>query len=237
MKSELTMQMQEWIDKEADDFEPELAAARKKSLHKLPLYMGISIAGLCVLGFVAGVGLAGVLRLHLPLGVGIALFIALFTFWQQNSIINKKTVIKSYRKGAIDMFKTMPEEEQALFCAQMSQRHCGESIYQEKQLPFPTKVIIGPDYWVYRNAATSFFVKSSHIARAYLRQTNARVTYEKASSNVKKNVAIGVELVVEYREGSGASKSSEIAMYFDDNGQAAPVLSLIQKHCPHIVIK
>lgn len=237
MKSELTMQMQEWIDREADGFEPELAVARKKSLKKLPLYMGISIAGLCVFGFAVGAGVSGVLRLHLPIGVGIAAFIALFTLWQQNSIINKKAVIKAYQKGAMDMFKTIPVEEQTLFCAQMSQKHYSESVYQESQTPFPTKVIIGPEYWVYRNAVTSFFVKSSHIARAYLRQTNARVTYEKASSNVKKNVAIGVELVVEYREGSEASKSSEIAMYFDNNGQAAPVLSLIQKHCPHIVIK
>lgn len=46
-----------------------------------------------------------------------------------------------------------------------------------------------------------------------------------------------MDLVVEYREDSGASKGPETVMFFDNSEQATPVLALIRKHCPHIDMK
>lgn len=104
---------------------------------------------MCILGFAVGYDVQYVMRVHLPISVGIAIFIALYIFWQKNSMINKKTVVKAYQKGAVHMTK----EEQGLFCAQMSQGNYGESIYQQSINAFPTKVIIEPEYWVCRNGS------------------------------------------------------------------------------------
>jgi len=171
-----------------------------------------------------------VLRLHLPIGAGIAVFCALYTLWQKNSVINKKAVVKAYLNGAKEVFKDLPESEQGVFLAQMKERRYDEYAYQEKTLMFMSKVIIGPDYWVYLNPVSSFWVKSGDVTKAYWRDQRSST----ATTLWGKREAFGMELIVEHAEGSVVSRKSESAMQFDNKKQAAPVVELIKKHCPHI---
>jgi len=237
MDKELTLQMQEWIEKEAVNSEKMLASARKKNMQKLPVWMAVCIVGMIALGFVAGMGVQGVLKLHLPIGIGLALFSALFTVWQQKSILNKKIIIKAYIKGAASEFANSPEQNQSLFCHQMSDGRYEEVEYSQSQIPFPSKVIVGSDYWVYRNHVMSVFVKVSDVSEIHLAKTKVRMSYDKGNTQVKKNAAVGVELVVDYKENSSPKKISPCSvMFFDNNEQASQVLALIKKHCPQIGI-
>lgn len=237
MQKKLSLQMQEWIEKDAADSETTLADARKKNMAKVPLWVGISIVGMSALGLAVGAGVQGVLKLHLPIGIGIAVFMALYTFWQQSGIVNTKRLIKAYQRGVNFAFNGRPEEDQSLFCNQMMSHNYDQTEYWEKQLPFPSKVIIGPDFWVYRNHFTSTFVKVADVSKVHLAKTSVKVSYNTNSSHVKQKICVGMELVVEYIEDSVMRKiSPHSAMYFNDHEQASQVIALIQKHCPQIDI-
>lgn len=238
MKSKLTVQMQEWIKNEAANSENMLAAARKKNMKKLPVWMALCVAGMVALGLFAYRGdVQVVLKVHLPIGIGIALFVALFTIWQQKCILNKKMLIKAYEKGATAAFNDRQEQDQVLFCHQMGQKDCEEVEFWEKQISFPSKVIIGTDYWVYRSNVTANFVKVSDVLGAHLANSKARISYKIGNTKVKQNVIVGVELIVDYKKDSGVKSTSDSVIYFDNKKQALPVIELIKKYCPQVMVE
>lgn len=79
---------------------------------------------------------------------------------------------------------------------------------------------------MYHDHARSIFVKAADISRAYFATSNAKVSYDSGSSHVKRNIAIGTELVVEYKDDSNYKKlSPHSVMYFNDRAQASQAIA------------
>lgn len=232
MKQELSLQMQEWIEKDASASEAMLSSARKRNMKTAPLWLVGSTVVMVAIGLICGYDIVTVLKRHFLIGFVFGALIALYVIWQQSSLVNKKTIIKAYTKGAQKHFKNYPQDEQTVFLRQMQENRFDTVEYQESQVPFLSKVMIGDAYWVYRNATHAEFVRVADIASVQRATSHARVSYEKSSSTVKKNVAIGIELVISLSDAKSTSR-----FFFEDNQQLSQVTALIQKHCPQITIE
>ncbi len=237
-KKELTLEMQEWIEKEAANFEPTLAEAKKKNMKKLPLWMMISVAAMVALGFAVGGSVEDVMKLHLPIGVGIAVFIAL-TKLLMNSSLSKKTIVKLYTKGAQSDFKKDDGQNQSLLCAQMNSGNYEEFEYKEKQSAYPSKMFIGPDYWVHLNRFPAKYIKASDVSRVCFSGVNTTISYQTSSSNVKQSVQTGFELVAELKADTNDKKQkikTKTVLFCDKIEDVSPVFDMIRKYCPDVIV-
>lgn len=234
MKTELTELLQEWIQKEAESSEDALAHGRRSVEKKIPLYMGGSVGVMLLIGILVGAG-SKIFVIHLPIGLAFGLFCVLFLKLQQKSLTNPQVLVKVYQRGAQEHFKMRPESDQMLFLNQMSARRYDTCEYLEKMMEVPSKVIVGPDYIVYRNGGASNFLKVSETQKLVFATTTASTSYQTSGSKVHKTIATGVEIRAVYDASSPRkSLSPEAVMYFNNLEQAAETVALIKKHCPEI---
>lgn len=226
----MTPRIQEWIDREAENTKVLLRGVKRKRLIKTPLYMLIAFAAMVALGFAVG-GLAAVLNTHLYVGLGVAAFVGLCSFVTAG-VISPKTVKKAYEKAAKSSFHT-PEDE-SVFCNQMSTGDYGEVVFSEKTLPFPSKVIIGPQYWVYRNTVNGSFIKVADIESARVAQRRIHVQEGRAVSDT----VSGVCIIVNYRKDLNLKLLDSVDGLDFDNGESLKTaLRLIEQYCPQITVE
>lgn len=67
--------VQEWLENELRDFESVWKSFKSRQQKRHRIWMAAAVAGLVVLGFVAGYSWTYVLRVHLRIGIGLAAFI------------------------------------------------------------------------------------------------------------------------------------------------------------------
>ena len=218
-------QLQEWIEKDAQQAQERLSSLRKKKLAKTPLGMLACVAALVALGFVVGADVATILRLHLLLGLGIALVYGVTAYLTSGSLA-PKTIVKAYARGAKQI--RTPEDER-LFLNQMSEGRCDVMEYLEDG--FPSKVIIGPDYWVYRGVARSDFIKVADIESCTVVTDSATIH----AGEKRRRVAIGRSIVVRYKKELNLGALSSIAsLSFNNDNEVTQAFALIEKHCPQL---
>ncbi len=221
-----------WLEEEMKEFEEVLQTFKKKQKNKAPLWMAAFLIGMVAIGFIAGYDIAYIMRVHFPIGCGIALFAGL-CFWLPSRISNMKAVRKAYEKAMQDFFQT--EEDRELFVKQMeSGNYRKANFYNVSQETYPGRFIAGPDYWMYFNGACRF-VRTGDIKSLSRQNESTRVTYDAGGGRRGKNIAIGVSLVIRYKEGSVSAKAhrdAEESLFFSKSEQYQEAMELIKDRCP-----
>lgn len=231
-RKNMDAKLESWLEEEMKEFSEVLQTFKKKQKNKAPIWMAASLAGMVALGFIVGYDISYVMRVHFPIGCGIALFAGL-CFWLPSKISNIKGVRKAYEKGMQDFFQT--EEDRELFVRQMESGNYGKvNFYNVSEETYPGRFIAGPDYWMYYNRACRF-VRTDDILSLSRQNESTRVTYDTGGGRRGKNIAIGVSLVVKYKEGSASAKANrdaEESFFFSKSEQYQEVMELIKAHCP-----
>ena len=221
-----------WLDEEMKEFSGVLQSFKKKQKNKAPLWMAVCLIGMVALGFVAGYDLAYVMRVHFPIGCGIALLAGL-CFWLPSKISNVKAVRKGYEKAMEDFFQN--QEDQELFVRQMESGNCDKVNFYNISETYPSRFIAGPDYWVYFNGRFCGFVRTEDILSIRRQDETTRVSYNAGGYRGGKNIAIGVSLVITYKQNSvsaNKNKNTEEQLFFSKGEQYQEALELIKRRCP-----
>lgn len=227
----MNTQLETWLDGEMKDFSSMLQTFKKKQKSKAPLWMAGCLIGMVALGFIAGYDLAYVMRVHFPIGCGIALLAGL-CFWLPSKISNVKTVRKAYEKAMQDFFQN--QEEQELFIRQMETGNYDKVNFYNVSETYPSRLIVGPDYWIYFNGACRL-VRTADIQSIRRQSETTRISYNAGGSRMRQNVAVGVSLVILYKENSASAtrnKGTEESLFFQKSEQYQEALELIKRQCP-----
>lgn len=221
-----------WLDEEMREFSEVLQAFKKKQKNKAPLWMAAFLIGMVALGFIVGYDAAYVMRVHFPIGCGIALFAGL-CFWLPSKISNVKTVRKAYEKAMQDFFQT--EEDRERFARQMESGDYGKvNFYNVSEETYPGRFIAGPDYWMYFSRFCRF-IRTEDIQSLSRQNESTRVSYNTGAGRVGKNIAVGVSLIIKYKEGSVSAKANrdaEESLFFSKSEQYQEAMELIKARCP-----
>ncbi len=220
-----------WLEEEMKEFSDVLQTFKKKQKNKAPIWMAGCLIGMVALGFVAGYEPAYIMRVHFPIGCGIALLAGL-CFWLPAKISNIKAVRKAYEKAIQSFFQT--QEEQELFVRQMESGNYGKVNFYNVSETYPSRFIAGPEYWMYFNGVCSF-VRTADILSIRRQNETTRVSYNAGGGRRGKNVAIGVSLVITYKENSDSAKrnkNTEESLFFQKGEQFQEALELIKRQCP-----
>lgn len=222
-----------WLDGELREFSVVFKKFKRKLKKWVPLWMALSVVGMSALGFLVGYDFSYVLRVHFLIGCAIALFIAL-CFWIQGCTTSLQKARKGYEKGIDAFFRT--EEDRAAFCRQMESGNYGKLEFLNTATDrYPCRLLIGPDYWMYfRNGGCQFF-RTADIQNISGRKDTARVSYNVGNARVRQNMAVGMSLVLTYRDGSPSAKEGkekEGCLSLENQGQFDAVMSLIRQYCP-----
>lgn len=222
-----------WLDEEMKEFSDVLQTFKKKQKNKAPLWMAVCLIGMVALGFAVGYDLAYVMRVHFPIGCVIALFAGL-CFWLPSKISNIKAVRKGYEKAMEDFFQT--QEDQDLFVKQMESGNYDKVSFYNISETYPSRFIAGPDYWMYFNGRLlCCFVRTADILGISRQDETTRVSYNAGGARRGKNIAIGVSLVITYKDNSVSAKrnkDAEESLFFPKSEQYQEVLELIRRQCP-----
>lgn len=232
-------QLKVWLDGELKEYEGLFREFRRKVKKNVPLWMALSVVLLVAFGVLGGgidnlsETLPNILKINLPIGCGIAVFIWL-CFWIQGKSTSMKKVQDAYEKG-IDRF-LKKEADQEIFCKQMNEGNYGTVHFlNTKTESYPTRFIAGPDYWMHSSGNSCRFIKTEDIEKIYGTEENSRVSYNVGNSRVSQNVAVGVTLVIVYKEGSPSAKDRgdrEERIFFQSGNQFQQALDMIAEHCP-----
>ena len=232
-------QLKTWLDGELKEYEALFQEFRRKVKKNVPLWMALSVVLLVSFGVLGGgidnlsETLPNILKINLPVGCGIAAFIWL-CFWIQGKSASMKKVQDAYEKG-IDQFLKR-ETDQELFCKQMKEGNYGTvNFLNTKTESYPTRFIAGPDYWVHFSSGFCRFIRTEDIEKIYGTEETSRVSYNAGNKRVSQNVAVGVSLVIVYRDGSLSAKDigeREERIFFQSGNQFRQALDMIAAHCP-----
>lgn len=218
--------LKQWLNWEMRDYEQVLKGFNGRLMKKVPLWMALCIGGMTALGFGVGYDWTYVLRVHLPIGAGLAAFVWL-CFWLQTRSVSVKKVRAQYEQclGALS------PSDQAAFAMQTSQ--CGKvDFLNQASDKYPARLMVGPDYWLYFRGGCRVF-RVADIQRLYARQETTRVGYNLGDTHVRQNLGVGVSLVAEFREGTGAgAQSREDKIYLENSKQLEQAEDLIRRYCP-----
>lgn len=226
----MNAKLETWLDEEMKEFSGVLQTFKKKQKNKAPLWMAGCLIGMVALGFVAGYNLAYVMRVHFPIGCVIALFAGL-CFWLPAKISNVKAVRKGYEKAMEDFFQS--QEDQDLFVRQMESGNYDKVNFNNISETYPSRFIAGPDYWMYFNGRFCCFVRTEDILSIRRQDETTRVSYNTGRSG--KNIAIGVSLVITYKQNSvsaNKNRDAEESLFFQKGEQYQQALELIKRRCP-----
>lgn len=225
-------QLEAWLEEEMKEFSEVLQTFKKKQKNKAPLWMAAFLIGMVALGFIVGYDAAYVMRVHFPIGCGIALFAGL-CFWLPSKISNIKAVRKAYEKAIQDFFQA--EEDRELFIRQMESGNYGKvNFYNVSEETYPGRFIAGPDYWMFYNRFCRF-IRTCDIKSLSRQNESTRVSFDAGGRRMGKNIAVGVSLVIKYKEGSASAKANrdgEESLFFPKSEQYQEAMELIKSKCP-----
>lgn len=225
--------LEAWLEEEMKEFNGVLQSFKKKQKGKAPLWMAGCLIGMVALGFGVGYDFAYVMRVHFPIGCVLALGAGL-CFWLPSKISNIKAVREAYVKAMQEFFQS--SEEQDLFVRQMESGSCNKANFCNISETYPSRFIAGPDFWVYFNGRFCHFVRTEDILRVRRETETTRVSYSTGGGGSRsRNVAIGVSLVIAYKENSVSSKKNkgnEDTLFFHKSEQYQEAWELVKRHCP-----
>lgn len=225
-------QLDAWLKEEMEAFSGVLSQFQKKQRKKAPLWMAGSVLVLVAIGFLAGYDVGYILKVHLPIGCGIALFAGL-CFWIPSKVSNIKKVQKAYEAAMTDFFQT--DEEKERFVQQMQAgQYDAVNFLNVNQESYPSRLLVGPEYWVYFSRFCQI-IRTSDIESICGKEETTRVSYTAGNTRVRQKLAVGVSLVLTYREGSDSAlqhKDGTQSLFFQKSEQYKQALDLIRKQCP-----
>ncbi|MFV0363427.1 MAG: hypothetical protein ACK5LL_10140 [Suipraeoptans sp.] len=227
----LDIKVNKWIKKEACASEKMLRTVRKRNNRRTCSVILLIFAIFIVLGIAAGVYQNVFIFIYFTVSLITLISIVTFLHYRENRSICIDSIEKAYRSGAMREFETDSVKKIKLFCNQMDQGRYKSFEYEQNQLPFLAKVIIGPDYMVYRNHVTSTFTRCAIISTIYMSDYDAKVSYIKSGQRLRKEIIAGTELIIKNKNNKNIGK-----MYFDNKTQAKSVIALLNKYCPHVEV-
>lgn len=220
-----------WLDWEMKDFSEAFKEFNSKLNKKMPIWMAVSIIGMIVLGFCVGADVLTILKIHFPIGCAFALLIWL-SYLLQGKTTSVKKVRDSYEKTMTEFFKS--DDDTNAFLRQMDMRSYGKLNFLNVVFDkYPCRFIAGNDYWIFFKDLGCRFIRVDDIESIHAKEEKTRVRYSTSTTHVKQNVAVGVSLVIKYKENSvSASELQEEKLFFDNGEQYSQAIELIKKYCP-----
>lgn len=223
--------MKLWLDWEMKDFSGVFQEFNKKLMKNVPLWMALSVIAMVGLGFLTGGAAANVFMIHFPIGCGIALIIW-FCFWQQARSVSMDKVRAAYEKAMEEFFQS--GEEKKAFTRQMDTNNYGRiNLMNTVSNKYPSRFIAGESYWVMFRDLNCSFVRTADIGNVSGREEQTSVRYNTGSNHVRQGVAVGMSLVIRYKDdaASALGKKEEI-FYMENREQYEQVIAMIKKYCP-----
>lgn len=219
-----------WLEQELKEYASVLREFQQKVTRMMYLWMLLSVAGMTALGFFVGGSPAQVFSLHFPVGCVIALVIWV-CFWFQNKVSSMKKVRASYEKAIAGFFRT--EEDKSAFLRQMENNDYGKIDFMNTVTDkYPCRFIVGPDYFMFSRDLACLFIRAADIKSISAEVQNSRVRYRIGDTRVMQNLAMGVSLILEYKEDSASAKERLTdSLYLENDRQYTEAAELIQKYC------
>lgn len=215
--------MQEWLDRELQNFEPIWKSFRGKQRRMYYLWMAVAVAGMVALGFGVGYDWTYVLRVHLPIGVGIAVFI-----WLCVLLTSRANTMKNARKQFEKALSALSSSEQESFVRQDFGR---TDFLNTMEDSFPARLLIGPDFWLYFRGVCHIY-RVADIETLTVREEKTQLHYKIGSTRVRQKVGVGISLAVNYREDTCSAKERSDRLYLTSWKQFQTAKELIDRHCP-----
>lgn len=220
-----------WLEQELGEYSKAMKEFNRKLTRMMYLAMAGSVVGLTALGFYVGGDAATVFTLHFPIGCGIALIIWL-CFYIQVKVTSGKKVRAAYEKAIGQAFHS--QEDENIFIHQMENHDYGTVNFMNTVVDkYPCRFLAGPDYLMYFRDLNCFFIRTADIRSTYAQEEKTRLRYHMGDYHIMQNVAMGISLMIDYKEGSVSAKERNSDNIYLENGrQLTQVLDLIRKHCP-----
>lgn len=215
--------LQEWLDKEMQNFEPVWKSFRSRQRKMYYIWMAAAVAGLVVLGFVAGYNATYVLRVHLLIGAGLAAFIYLCVL-----ITGRTGTMKNAQKNFEDALSSLSPSEQESFARQDFGR---ADFFNTVDDAFPARLLAGPDFWLYFRDGCQIF-RVADMEKLEAREEKIQLRYKTGSTRVRQKAVAGISLAVSYREDSDSDKERPDSLFLASWEQFQTAKDLINQHCP-----
>lgn len=215
----------EWLEGELRDFEPVWKSFRRKQQRMYYVWMAAAVAGMIVLGFVAGYDWTYVARVHLPIGVGIAVFI-----WLCVLLTSRASTMKAVRKSFEKALSALSPSDQEAFVRQEFGRADMLNTFEDS---FPARLLVGPDFWLYFRGVCQIY-RVADMEALRVQEEKTQLHYKIGNTRVRQRVGAGVSLVVDYREGSGSARQGPDSLYLANWDQLQTAKNLIVRYCPKV---
>lgn len=224
----MTVQLAKWIRNDAAASRDMLRRCRRRNFRRAPMWAAGIIAGSAVLGFLTEGGSSPALySVYLPVGCAVAL-LYLGAAALRLTLLSQRAVRKAYTRGAVRCFRS--EQEESIFCRQMEEGRFSTLEFQEKKFSFASKVLIGPDYWVYRGHFNSAFIKVADAEEVSVWSEHRSVGTERVVS--------GYSIAVRYRKELGRKGWDSVDLLsFPDPESLRKAIHRIHQFCPQIRIE
>ena len=217
--------LREWLERELQDFRPVWKSFRNKQRRMYYIWMAVAVAGMVVLGFVAGYDWAYVLRVHLLIGIGIAVFI-----WLCVLLTSQTNTMKSARKQFEKALLALSTADQEALVRQNFGRVDFLNTFEDG---FPVRLLVGPDFWLYFRDVCQIY-RVADIEKLWVQEEKTRLHYKIGNTRVRQKVGAGVSLMVDYREDIGSAKERPDRLYLASWEQFQTAKDLITRHCPKV---
>ena len=216
--------MQEWLERELQDFTPVWKAFRNKQQRMYYLWMAGAVAGLVALGFGVGYDWRYVARVHLPIGLGIAILIWLFVL-----LSNRANTMKTVRKSFEEALSALSPADQEAFVRQDFGR---ADFFNTLEENFPARLLVGPDFWLYFRHVCRIY-RVDDMEKLLFQEEKTQLRYKVGNNRVRQKVLAGVSLVIDHREKSnGSDEEGSGSLYLANWDQAQTAQELIAQYCP-----
>lgn len=217
--------LQEWLDRELQDYEPVHKSFRNKQHKRYYIWMVVIVAGMLALGF-AGYDWTHVVRVHLPIGVIIAALIYLCGILISDRAVSMKNARKQFEKA----LSTLSPSDQEAFARQDFGR--ADFLKMTGMDVYPARLLVGQDFWLYfRNVCCIYRV--ADMEKLQIQQEKTQLHYFSTGNvRVRQRIDPGVSIVVGYRDGTISKEQQHDRLPFINWEQARTAKDLIVRHCP-----
>ncbi len=219
-----------WLDNEMRTIEESLKGFTSKLKRSMYIYMAASVAGLVLLGVIVGAPVKTVLTLHLPIGVVIAVFIWLCYLLQMKTTSVKK-IRKIYDK-AFESFFTSDEDVKAFTDLTEDAGRGDITLMNINTDKYPCRVTIGENYWVIFRNFSCRIIRPGDIKSIHSETEKTRVGYNLGNSRVSQKIAIGVSMIIDYKEGTQSyAKNKSESLFLNNGKEYEQIKQLILERC------
>ncbi len=219
-----------WLDNEMRTTEESLKGFTAKLKRNMYIYMAVAVAGMVLLGVIAGVPAKTVLTIHLPIGVGIAAFIWLCFLLQMKTTSIKK-IRKIYDKAFESFFTSEYDVKAFTDIAEDSGRR-DITLMNLTAGKYPCRVTVSENYWVIFRNFSCRIIRPDDIKSIRSETEKTRVGYNLGNSRVSQKMAIGVSMIIEYKEGTQSfAKNKSESLFLNGSKEYEKIKSLILERC------